>query len=666
MSTNNFPLVWNKEADDGMLGSLFGGNTSNINSISQFPISTSYNSPFLEKNKPSDGSLLKLNAPISIFGGGGYSYTYDIRICDSGTQVLELYNKTNPQDNQMIMICEETNANKSNLFGTFLLVKFGKDYREMLYKLKNKEKISLISTKANSTGIRINSFDDEITDNLNILKKLFNSDVDFDKVKFAIESELNITSSNGMLLKTIFGGLEGLIEYVTETLNEQFEKIKFTEHDYIPQKAEATSNIVELIEYLNDVQEKGLKTIIDFVLPADIQQMVSQTFDSTLNSIASYAKKELPSGVTKLLEKAYKTIQEGLQFFKEFSEKIANFVGEVALHFKALLMGFVNGLLSTVQMLIQIIGWLIKQMTKLDEKLTGESYRNKQDTFEFIEDLIDLISEQSGAFFAGVASLLADFSFEKMKELFTAFSGSTSKLTSYHYAYYAGSFIFEVVLAVVLAFFTGGASAIAQAASASEKAMATIRLVAREAFSVATMGAIDILKLVRILIAKFAQACKNGWTGFTNFLKKLMSNKTDEIVREEGKLLDELPETKYGKIFRIQGGEFPNSSKYRFFINDNKVAIEGKDMVHITFDDEYRIARFWTKRGNKAEVFTADIDTKFIEKIRKEAVPEIRRKEFPDRPQIDDPTKTKNSFGIPNNYFDELLQSIKNPKIIKY
>ena len=89
-------------------------------------------------------------------------------------------------------------------------------------------------------------------------------------------------------------------------------------------------------------------------------------------------------------------------------------------------------------------------------------------------------------------------------------------------------------------------------------------------------------------------------------------------------------------------------------------------MLHVTFDDKYRVAQFWTKRGNKAEVFTAEIDVKFIEKIRKDAVPQEYGKAFPNNPQMDDLSKTPNSFGITKNYFDDLLKSMKNPETIKY
>ncbi|WP_452219951.1 hypothetical protein [Lacinutrix salivirga] len=46
-------------------------------------------------------------------------------------------------------------------------------------------------------------------------------------------------------------------------------------------------------------------------------------------------------------------------------------------------------------------------------------------------------------------------------------------------------------------------------------------------------------------------------------------------------------------------------------------------------------------------------------------MPQIRVKEFPNKPQIDDPSKTKGSFGLPKEYFNELLQNIANPQIIK-
>jgi hypothetical protein len=91
---------------------------------------------------------------------------------------------------------------------------------------------------------------------------------------------------------------------------------------------------------------------------------------------------------------------------------------------------------------------------------------------------------------------------------------------------------------LILAFFTGGASLIAEAANVVEKQAAFFKLLVQEIISTATMGLVDILRLFKILIAKFAQACKNGWAGFKRFIENLLGNKADDVLEEEGKVLD--------------------------------------------------------------------------------------------------------------------------------
>jgi len=126
----------------------------------------------------------------------------------------------------------------------------------------------------------------------------------------------------------------------------------------------------------------------------------------------------------------------------------------------------------------------------------------------------------------------------------------------------------------------------------------------------------------------------------------------------------------YIRIFRVQGGKIkPNISKITFKItfkiNGKRIEIEGEYMLHLTFDDTKRVAHFWEKRGSESVVFTAEVKKSFYDKIKREAVKQNKAKRYPNRPQIDDPTKTNNSFGIPKEYFNELLKSMKNPEIIK-
>jgi len=120
------------------------------------------------------------------------------------------------------------------------------------------------------------------------------------------------------------------------------------------------------------------------------------------------------------------------------------------------------------------------------------------------------------------------------------------------------------------------------------------------------------------------------------------------------------------RLYRVQGGGVkPNISKFRFVFRNSKLEIVGKDRLHITFDDVERAIEFYIKRGDKAELFTANINKSFLDKIKSEAVKQNKAKKYPTRPQIDDPTKTKGSFGLHESYFEELLENISNPQIIK-
>ncbi|HCC93063.1 MAG TPA: hypothetical protein DEQ26_01820, partial [Flavobacteriaceae bacterium] len=154
---------------------------------------------------------------------------------------------------------------------------------------------------------------------------------------------------------------------------------------------------------------------------------------------------------------------------------------------------------------------------------------------------------------------------------------------------------------------------------------------------------------------------ENNPKGITNFASQWRIFRNEKLLKS--KLIED---ALYIRIFRVQGGKVkPNISKFRFKIKGSKIEIEGDNMLHLTFDDTKRVAHFWEKRGSESVVFTAEIKKSFYDKIKREAVEQEYAKAFPNRPQIDDPTKTNNSFGIPKEYFNELLKSMKNPEIIK-
>lgn len=119
------------------------------------------------------------------------------------------------------------------------------------------------------------------------------------------------------------------------------------------------------------------------------------------------------------------------------------------------------------------------------------------------------------------------------------------------------------------------------------------------------------------------------------------------------------------RIFRVQGGIIPNASRERFLIEGGKVKILGHERLYVTFKDEDRVLEFWMKRGETAEVFTAEINKTYFNKLMKDAVKQSRGKEFPERPQFGDASKTNYSLGIPENLFEDLIRNMKNPEILK-
>ncbi|WP_394974040.1 DUF6443 domain-containing protein [uncultured Croceitalea sp.] len=120
------------------------------------------------------------------------------------------------------------------------------------------------------------------------------------------------------------------------------------------------------------------------------------------------------------------------------------------------------------------------------------------------------------------------------------------------------------------------------------------------------------------------------------------------------------------KVFRVQGGDLPNASKNRFIFDSNgNLSIQGDEMLFVNFNDEARAIQFLGKRGNNAELISFDINSDFAKTIKKDAIPQRLGRLNPTKPQQVDQTISNSSFGIPNNYFDDLLKSIVNKNNIK-
>jgi RHS repeat-associated protein len=112
-------------------------------------------------------------------------------------------------------------------------------------------------------------------------------------------------------------------------------------------------------------------------------------------------------------------------------------------------------------------------------------------------------------------------------------------------------------------------------------------------------------------------------------------------------------------VFRVQGGVLPNASKVRFVLDDaGKIAIQGDDMLFINVNQQSRALEFLAKRGEGANLCQFQIKPEFLDKLRRLAVDQRVGRQFPGRPQLVDPTRSPDQFGIPSSMFDELLENI--------
>jgi hypothetical protein len=112
-------------------------------------------------------------------------------------------------------------------------------------------------------------------------------------------------------------------------------------------------------------------------------------------------------------------------------------------------------------------------------------------------------------------------------------------------------------------------------------------------------------------------------------------------------------------IFRVEGGIIPNASKLRFQAGDGgTVSIAGDDMLFVNLGQEGRALEFLAKRGETAELVRFDVTPEFAARLRSAAVPQRLGRQFPGRPQIVDPTRAPDQFGIPSSMFRDLLDNI--------
>ena len=614
-------------------------------------------------------------------------------LSSNGVGILKQYEEVEPTKEELILFIETND--KYNLFGSVLRMKAGSD----------------VTNKKNLPFKEIFAFSKEKQTNIsnNELKNLIEKGL-YQTKPSLISWVINTFTK---ALDEIFNFfkddvLNGIGDVFGETLANGILSLKIDESRWNPNAKEGAydplflpNNFKERIgNSLEDTNFKKTGVVLSEYLKPFVKKLdtVEKFFKGKLEAIKKFFPKIIYKKLKSVLDFLFDQLQNAKSFLQDPLTGLQRLIFKFAQAANALLCGIINSLIDIFAGFFQIIGFIFNGLADLTDLITRADYygvlfaETMENIIETIRkvDFLDLI-KQATIFQIKFAINVYNY-IKKGLDI-------TIEELSYYYGYIIG-IIIETAAEI---FFTAGSATVAKWSAKMGKllqeGMGKLATVIKNSINFAKGKLHQVLDFINFILSRLKKGAK--------YLFEELSKLIDEIFGV-GKKVEELPKTpseqrvlekretqakrleekknrlerikksreldkkfrkvneKVVKLYRVQGGEIPNASRYRFFKKSNKVFIEGKERLYVTFKDEDRVLEFWIKRGDKAEVFTADISESFFNRLMKDAVKQNKGKRYPNRPQFGDASKTAFSLGIPENYFDELLDNLSNVEILKF
>ena len=614
-------------------------------------------------------------------------------LSSNGAGILKQYEEVEPTREELILFIETND--KNNLFGSVLRMKAGSD-------VTNKKDLPFKDIFAFSKEKQTNISNNELK---NLIEKgLYQTKPTlFSWVINAFTKALDEIFS--FFKDDVLGGIGDVFG---KTLADGILSLKIDENRWNPNPKDGEynplflpSNFKERIgDTLADTNFKKTENILSEYLKPFVKKLdaVEKFFKGKLESIKKYFPKIIYKKLKSVLDFLFNQLQNAKSFLQDPLTGLQRLIFKYAQAANALLCGIINSLIDIFAGFFQIIGFVFNGLADLTDLITRADYYGVLFA-ETMENIIETIRKVD---FLDLIKQAAIFQIKFAVNIYNYIKKGldiTIEELSYYYGYIMG-IIIETAAEI---FFTAGSATVAKWSAKMGKLlqenMGKIATVIKNSINFAKGKLHQVLDFINFIISRLKKGAK--------YLFKELSKLIDEIFGV-GKKVEELPKTpsekrvlekreaqakrleekknrlerikkrreldkkfrkvneKVVKLYRVQGGEIPNASRYRFFKKSNKVFIEGKERLYVTFKDEDRVLEFWIKRGDKAEVFTADISESFFNRLMKDAVPQEYGKAFPTRPQFGDATKTAFSLGVPENYFDELLDNLSNVEILKF
>ncbi|GLB53457.1 hypothetical protein NBRC110019_24980 [Neptunitalea chrysea] len=491
-------------------------------------------------------------------------YSYQIFSFKSGLDALEAYEnmkEADIEDNYMYIFVEEKSEDTSNIFGTVCRVRMGNKFREYLKRVSNGYETTVNDYKIRGLYAFCKAICDKDEELLPKYSLLIN----------AVSLEYFNTTDLNKFLKEVFSTDEKIADWINSGV-EAIEKWKFTEENYnydiadrknkykpilpvtLPQKmANGATNVISytteglgmLVELSEKIEEKV------FSLAERVAHYIPGKADDYILALIKVAKEKLNELLFEKIKNVISSVKEILQQAVDSVNKLIKGLGdlytkELAI-INAFLCGILNGLISTVQLIMSLVALLIDNISFIEmEDFSPEKIAEQQKKLEFVEDLVDVVRENGIEVFDKLVTYVSTS--EYVKDFIDLAKMIVKKVKGYNiysWAYFLGNVAFEIILDAVIAYFSGGASVTAKISSKISRLATKAEEMAAKGIKIATnIGAkvadtaTALLKWIKKEFVELIEAIKNGklveW--LRDKLKKLfgIENKpADAVLLEE-------------------------------------------------------------------------------------------------------------------------------------
>lgn len=571
--------------------------------------------------------------------------TYKVEYFENGTDVFKRYKNFTDTLNsdELLIFCEKKSNTKSNFFGTACRVKMGTERVKLMKDLYNRK----VQIKVEQDDF----YSKNVTEWSKRISYYESNKIDASTLEDAVLLEILETSSANSTIKSILELNNKLADWMNTGVS-AMEKWKFTEINYEYQEyylrpnynkvngfpnAEITFKPLIPIHIFNNIRgmdgykpvEKTLNPVgtnILINLVANIDDIVLGITDTivraTPNRVDDYVwawfKSYMEENLFPIIKTIYGKIKEIaksiLDFIQKLSSVLKNEVRAELAKLNSFLCGLINGIISFLQSILAIVSFVVGNIPFLElEKISPNAIAEHQEKLEFIEEMVDLISENASQIFDGIKSSILTFGDDMYKFTYNI-AQKIKGYSEYFWAYFVGAVAFELILDAVLAFFTGGASIAAEVTSKISRLATKAEQLASKGIKLSTQvgkkvaqTASDLITWLKIQIAELIDAIKNGklveWLKekilslFEGSLDNIASASVDDLIKKYGKEFIEKGKVRFrqdfeSKLYHIgkDADSFSNSMQWKrdFLSKTHKISEEAylrlRKMQYINFE----------------------------------------------------------------------------------